>query len=337
MKKIILLFIFFCLGGPTILAQRAGAYQVGSYLAGVVNVRDYANLPPGVYFADYNFWISTSGYYDQNGNKVKQMNLDLSVIDPDLSSVTLDLDVSANAYVNVPVIAYASKFKILGARYIAAIAPVLIWGDYRISVDVPEIGAGGSLNPDVNGVGDLVIIPLFLSWNFEKNFDIGFAYTVYTPTGRYENGASDNIGLGHWTHQFQTPFYAYFLEQATAIAVIPTIEFNGKIKDVDVRTGTRFSLEYGISQYFTEWLEVQIMNSHNWQIGDDTGEDVWWNNTPLETKDSKNTFMAGVGLWPWKEKLYVSLRYSFDYGIHQRFKANYFSVSIGFVPNLLAN
>ena len=103
--------------------------------------------------------------------------------------------------------------------------------------------------------------------------------------------------MGIWTHQLQAPTYFYAMEQATAFAVIPTLELNGKVKDADARPGHRFSLEYGISQYFTNWLEIELMNGHNWQISDDTGDDVWWSGTRFDGRDRKNIFSAGIGLW----------------------------------------
>ena len=69
-------------------------------------------------------------------------------------------------------------------------------------------------------------------------------YSFYAPTGRYETGADDNIGLGFWTHQFQGFGYYFPIEhQATAIMAGLTYEVNGQIEDVDVTPGSRFSLD----------------------------------------------------------------------------------------------
>jgi hypothetical protein len=335
MKKIILIVLIFCNGYTVILAQRTSAFQVGSYMPGIINVRDYAKVPAGLYIVDYNVWSNSSAYYDNDGNKIDKLNLELSKINPDLNDVEINLDMDINTYVNIPMIAYASKWEIFGAKYLAAISPLYLTSDATINFSPTSTNNSSESKSSLSGWGDLMIIPLFLAWNFELDYDLGFIYTLYAPTGRYETGASDNIGLGHWTHQFQVPFYAYFFQQATALSFIPTLELNGKNKDADITTGSRFSLEYGISHYFNEWLEIQIMNGHNWQISDDSGDDLWWNGTQLDTKDSKSTFWAGVGLWPWKNKLYVSLKYSFDYAISQRFNNEYLTLSLSFIPNLL--
>jgi hypothetical protein len=161
-------------------------------------------------------------------------------------------------------------------------------------------------------------------------------YTFYAPTGRYEIGADDNLGQGFWTHQFQLPAYFYMMEQATALVIITTFEFNSKVKDSEARAGNRFTLEYGISQYFTEWLEVEVMNGHNWQISDDTGENAWWNGTRFDSRDSKSTFSVGVGVWTLKGMLNLRPKYIMDYAVRQRFRNQFVSFSLILMPGILS-
>ena len=181
----------------------------------------------------------------------------------------------------------------------------------------------------------MVIVPFALGWSFNNKIDLSFYYTVYLPTGRYETGASDNVGRGYWTHQFQLPAYFYFMEKATALFVMPTFETNGKVKDSDVRAGNRLTIEYGVSQYLTSWLELEILNGHNWQVGNDKGEDVWWKDTPLYAKDQTSAISFGVGVWTLKSRLNIRLKYAMDYGTKQRYRSNFLSFSVLFNPYLL--
>ena len=126
------------------------------------------------------------------------------------------------------------------------------------------------------------------------------------------------------------------MEQATALAIIPTFEFNGSVKDANARAGNRFSLEYGISQYFTSWLELEIMNGHNWQISDDSGDDVWWTGTSFDGRDRKNVFSAGIGVWPVEGMVNLRVKYILDYGSRQRFNNQFWSFSLMFIPGLLS-
>jgi hypothetical protein len=99
-----------------------------------------------------------------------------------------------------------------------------------------------------------------------------------------------------------------------------------------VKPGNRFSLEWGVSQYLSERLELGVQGGHNWQISDDSGDNVYWDPT---FHDRKSTLAFSAGYWPWKEHLNLTLKYSFDYGIRQRFKNNCFMVNLVFVPGIL--
>ena len=334
MKKIILFITTLFLSYSAIFSQGVSAYQAGSYQPALMNVRDLATLGPGLVFIDYNYWNNSNGFYDKSGNKVSSLELELSPIDPGFGKTILDLDQQISGYINVPVLFYAAKFKILGARYMASLNPVFLTSNYKININVSETGDQVTSTGNTGGMGDLAIMPFGLGWAFEK-MDFSFFYTMYTPTGRYETGGDDNIGKGYWTHQFQLPTYFYFKEKTTALFVMPTFEANGTVKGSDVRPGSRFTIEYGISHYVTSWLELEILNGHNWQIGDDKGNDVWWRDTPLFFKDQTSSVSFGAGVWPWAGRLNVRAKYAIDYGTKQRYKSNFLSFSAIFIPNLL--
>ena len=331
MKKLISLSILVFIAIGSIVAQRVSPYQSGSYYPGLVNLRDLAAAPAGLIFLDYNYWYGTNGYYDKNGNEFTGGTIDLPLPN---NPVIVPNDPKISGYINVPVISYGSKFTLLGgARYLASISPLYMSFDYSVFLAYGD--TSGSITGKSSGFGDLAFMPLGLSWSFDNKLDIAFMYSLYAPTGRYETGGEDNLGMGIWTHQLQTPAYFYAMEQATAFAVIPTLELNGKIKDADGRPGHRFSLEYGISQYFTNWLEVEIVNGHNWQISNDTGDDVWWNGTQFGGRDRKNTFSAGIGVWPVEGILNIRVKYIMDYGSRQRFNNRFWSFSLVIIPGIL--
>ena len=316
----------------TIIAQRVSPYQAGSYYPGLASLRDFAAAPAGIFILDYNYWFQSNGYYDQIGNKFTGGTINTE----DYGPIDFTINPDLSGYGNVPVIFYASKFKILGgARYLASISPVFMAIDYNVFLAVGD--TSGSVSGNLSGFGDLSFMPLGLSWSFGEKIDLAFMYTLYAPTGKYKTGADDNLGQGFWTHQIQVPTYFYALEKATAIAIIPTLELNNNIIDAEARSGNRFSLEYGISQYLTEWLEIELTNGHNWQISDDTGKDIWWDNTPYDTKDSKNIFSVGVGVWPGVDWLNLRFKYITDYGAKQRFKSNIYSFSLIIIPNVLTD
>ena len=331
MKRSILFITICFLSYSTTTAQRVSAYQAGSYQPGIMNIRDLAAPREGFVFIDYNFWNSSSSYYDGFGNEVKTIDIDLTPNSSLSDKISLDLSPQISGYANVPVFFYASNLKIFNGRYLASINPVYLTSNYKMNIHISDTSVTSSGN--AGGFGDLSIMPLGLAWSFNDKIDLSFFYVVYLPTGKYETGASDNIGKGYWTHQFQVPFYYYLNDKATALFVMPTFEVNGTVEDSDVRPGSRFTIEYGISQYITPWLELEILNGHNWQVSDDTGEDTWWSNSQLYVKDQTSAVSFGVGAWPWEGRLNIRAKYAMDYRTKQRYKSNFLSLSFIYIPN----
>ncbi len=55
----------------------------------------------------------------------------------------------------------------------------------------------------------------------------------------------------------------------------------------------------------------------------------------MRPHDRKSTMLFGAGFWPWTQRLYVSAKYGFDYGIRQRFKNDNLMVNFIFLTNAL--
>lgn len=308
-------------------AQNVSAYQAGVYQPGLLNVRDWATIvTPGLLFMDYNYWNKSNSYVDQFGNKVSSL---------EINGTTLDLSTQISGYTNVPVIFYASKLKILKGRYMTSINPIFLSSNYKSNIQSTKSGLEYTSSGNSGGIGDIAIMPFGLGWSFNNKIDLSFLYTVYVPIGKYKTGASDNLGKGYWTHQLQLPTYFYIKEKATALLIMPTFEMNGKVKDADVQIGSRFTVEYGISHYLNSWLEFEVLNGHNWQINNDKGVDAWWIETQLDSKDQTSTISFGAGIWTYKSKLNLRLKYAMDYGTKQRYQSNFLSFSVIFIPNLL--
>ena len=316
-------------------AQVASPLQSGHYSPVMMNVRDMAQPPAGLFVLWYNAFTSSDSYVDRNGNKFESINLsEINAALPDI-----DLDLKLKAVASVPTVFWASNFRVLGgARYMAGVAPNYVSADISVLTE-----RGGIINPDStivrqhggknSGFSDLFVTPLGLSWGWEKS-DVTVMYSFYAPTGKYETGNAETIGLGFWTHQLQWRGYYYAKpDKSTAFMLGLIYELNGTIKDVDVSPGDRFTLEWGLSQYFSDVFEVSVQGGHNWQVGDDSGADVYWDPA---FHDRKSTVAVGVTYWPWRQKLAVTGKYAFDFGVRQRFENNTLYVNLLFVPGWLA-
>ena len=334
MRKNLLFLLIVFLQAIVSQAQVINPLQAGHYAPAFINVRDYTKPSPGMFFLLYNAYNWGDSYIDRNGNKLT--NINLSQIDPSFPDVNVNMQLGA--FTSIPVIAWASEFNVLGATYM----PMLMLPGYT-QAKTKAFGemAFGSIDStatfnqsgSAGGFGDMFVQPVGLFWGGNV-MDFMFAYGFYAPTGRYVEGADDNIGLGFWTHQLQGVGYLYPVkDKSTALMLGLTYEVNGKIKGADVTPGQRMTLEWGVSQYFTERLEVCVQGGNNWQISDDKGDDEWWDPS---IHDKKSTLAFAVNYWVLANKLYFGLKYGFDFALRQRFKTNLGMLNIIYVPGILA-
>lgn len=314
-------------------AQVASPLQAGHYAPGVMNIRDMGFSAPGLYVMWINWSPWSNTYVDRFGNELEN----LGQLDPDLPNA--DVSISGQGYASVPALAWTSTFSLLGgARYLVSLSPNYVIADYTFTVVPGEPGGpdgpeGGIIDDRITGFSDLFFSPFGLTWALSPHFDATFAYGITAPTGRFELGAGDNTGLGFWTHQFQGFGYFYpSASQATAIMAGLTFETNSNIKDLDFRPGNRLSLDWGVSQYFTDWFELGVQGGHNWQVSDDTGEDVLFDPS---FHDQRSMLGISAGFWPWSQRLYVNLKYTHDFAVRQAFKNNSLMLNFIWVTNAL--
>ncbi|MDQ3020318.1 MAG: transporter [Bacteroidota bacterium] len=305
----------------------ASPFTAGHYLPGIWDIRDYSTPAPGFYFIDYNVFLSGEKFFNEDGNQV-------TGITGPFGRTSLDLDVSG--YINIPTFLYASPFKFLGATYMAGVTPAYSTVNSDIAYQRiaqilrDTINQSGTITGKASGFADMTFMPFALSWASDI-LNLTAAYSLVAPTGRYTPGGSDNVGLGYWTNMFQAFGYIYPMKikgkpsQAMAIMIAATMEINSKIKDIDVTTGNRFTVEYGISQYLTDRLEIGFMGGNNFQITDDKGSDVWWNPS---IHDKMGYVSFQIGGWPIVNKLYTAVKYNVDYGLTQRIKQHLLELNL---------
>ena len=256
--------------------------QTGHYMPGLLNIRDYADPAPasGIMVLDYNTYQYGDKFYGDHGQEIKQIN------GPDGNPVDLNSDV--DGYFNTPMVLWASKGKILGATYFGGASIPIITANLNLAYsrigNINDNHNSGTISGKVTGLSDLNVMPVYLSWA-KSDYNITAGYMFYAPTGEYVPGGNDNTGLGYWSNVFQGFGYWYpeksggKMSPALAVMLGATYEITGEIKDSDVNPGNRFSLDYGIEQYFTDNLSVGLYGGNNWQISDDKGSQVYWNNT----------------------------------------------------------
>jgi len=125
------------------------------------------------------------------------------------------------------------------------------------------------------GFSDTYVVPLMLGWHTPRA-DYVAGYGFYAPTGRYEAGASDNVGLGMWSHEIQAGVTAY-LDEAKRISLATTayLEIHSKKKDQDLKVGNLLTLEGGAAYNVPKLggafgIAYALQN----KISDDSGRDI---------------------------------------------------------------
>lgn len=214
------------------------------HIFGAVGLKGGTAPPPHVYIIAplfYTYWTDT----------VRNRNGDKFPINASLTSV---------AYaggVNV-----VTSKKILGANYgFQILAPVGV--NNRIQ------GTEIDQNPGA-GISDSAFVPISLGWNF-KRADAIASYTIFAPTGRYTNGATDNTGYGMWGHEVAvgTTVYLNAAKQYHA-ATVASFDVQSKKEDSETKVGNQMNLEGGVGADFLKGgLTTGLVYYGGWKLTDD--------------------------------------------------------------------
>ena len=180
-------------------------------------------LPPGVFVGIPYFQWNADDIKDADGNPFVATRFGGF----DLRAVPLTVIV-------------VTKTKVLGAHY--GVMAALPFSTIKSEV-VDE--ADADLDHTDWGFTDLYVVPLYLGWH-TRRVDVVAGYGFYAPTGRYEAGATDNVGLGMWSHEIQGGVTA-FVDPATTVSIATTayFEMHSKKKDQDLKVGNLLTLEGG--------------------------------------------------------------------------------------------
>lgn len=139
------------------LCHSAFAMELWDPHVRATDVGQYAGMlpPQGVYFVDDNIFAKFNSY-NANGNKVA--------------------DTGINAYVNVPIVLWATGLKVLGGSYAVGIAQPFDYTSAN-STGFP-VGSG----PGNLGLYNTVLIPGIISWDFHPLF-VSAGLSLYLPDG----------------------------------------------------------------------------------------------------------------------------------------------------------
>jgi hypothetical protein len=102
---------------------------------------------------------------------------------------------------------------------------------------------------------------------------------VLAPTGRFQAGASDNVGSGYWTHAPSLGLTIFFTrDKTTTFSAFPIYEFHTVQEGTDIHPGQTANLDYSLARTFRvredTQLQLGLIGYGQWQTTDKTGPAV---------------------------------------------------------------
>src|SRR5678815_1547764 len=145
---------------------------------------------------------------------------------------------SNSVVMDMNTLAWVSKKKVLGAKFsLTATIPI---AKNSLTSDVTGPVSGGG------GLADSYYQPFILGWN-KSLFAIRAVYGFLAPTGRFRNGANDNVGSGYWTHAFSSGQTFYLTKnKATSISLFQMYEVHTTQKSTSIHPGDTLDLDYSV-------------------------------------------------------------------------------------------
>ena len=242
----------------------------------------------------------------------------------------LQTDVSVNAY--LVGVSWVSNVKVLGANYSLQVFP----GFTDNKLEAPVLGMTQKVD---TGFTDLYVQPINLGWH-TKTADFVAGLGVFAPTGRYEDGANDNLGLGMWSFELFGGTTVFFDEaKSWHLATTAFYEIHTEKEGSDIKVGDILTFEGGLGKSFKQGaLSVGLAYYAQFKVTDD---DLGMLPLPPSFMPAKH---QGFGVGPEvslpiasKRKLYgfLNLRYFWETGVRNSLEGNMFVLTASFpIPSI---
>ncbi len=236
-------FRLFILSVATFTAFTARAEEGGSghYLPGSMSSFMDAVPPAETFIARFNFVYYEGSY---GGNPIPFARL-------------IGTNVNAESYAGGLTLLWRPPLD-LGEKWSFALSTTIpyVWLDVTAdaSAEVPSIK--GTIPPtvkrsdSVNGIGDIVLMPLMLNYKFTPDFSINFRVAAYAPTGSYELGRLANTGKNFWTIEPTVGFMYFGQKNGFEASIFTGYDFNSENEDTDYQSGDQFHVDGTIAQHF---------------------------------------------------------------------------------------
>ncbi len=243
----VLVAVLVCWFATPAQAQNRGVYPLG---LSAVN----SGVSPGPGFTYNNSFLFYSRSEQQGGNG--------ETIATGQQSVLLDM--------NTLVWASTQELTMLGGARFSSAVTVPIANNSLSSTAQGAISGGG-------GLGDLYFQPAILAWRSERADTRGIL-GVLAPSGKFNAGATDNVGNGYWTPVIAVGETLYLsADKATTLSAFVMYEFHGTQSGTHIHPGETIDLDYALMRAFRfpdSRLQVGLVGYGAWQTTAKTGPGI---------------------------------------------------------------
>lgn len=128
-----------------------------------------------------------------------------------------------------------------------------VWMDVSANVDAPLPGgtpASVRRSDSVDGLGDIVLMPLMVNYKFTDDFSANFRLGIYAPTGDYEVGRLANPGKNYWTYEPTFALMYFGQKNGIEASLFTGMDFNTENDDTNYKSGHQFHLDGTLAQHF---------------------------------------------------------------------------------------
>jgi hypothetical protein len=261
----ILVALFVCSWALATQAQNRGVYPLG-----LSAINSGVSAEPGLTYNNAFLFYSRSEQKGANGE----------VLATGQQSVLLDM--------NTLLWASTGEIAMLGGARFSAAVTIPIANNSLSSSAQGAISGGG-------GLGDSYFQPVILGWRTER-VDIRGIFGFLAPTGKFNAGATDNVGNGYWTPVLASGQTLYLSEdKATTLSGFEMYEFHSTQSGTQIHPGQTFDLDYSLMHAFVfadSRLQVGLVGYGAWQTTAKTGPNI----TPAEEAQRYRVNSLGIGL-----------------------------------------
>src|SRR5271167_2503855 len=183
-----------------VCVMSASAQQKGQWVPGQFGLNAGVIPDPGFTYANLALNYSASQLNSPNGNQIPGLNGTYSF------------------WVDENIIYFVPKHKILGGYFMPYIALNYANGELVANITGTNLSGGGG----GSGFADTFVEPLNIGWHFGKRVDFNAGYAFTAPTGRFTQGASNNVGSGYWGNDITSGTTLYVTKNKATTANLDT-------------------------------------------------------------------------------------------------------------------